>query len=774
MNVPFRPGLPGTPLSGGLDFRSSTAVTVTRRIELRPDTVFKIRGRTWKFERRIADKLQFICLHDNEPAYHTDEEFASLCATSDAWIVAGEGSYGEFRIPSRVTLSAKEEAEADLKLEYIAACLSGHVEGNPPPKSSWDFRRSASALDPIIRRLAANKGQSPVHFTTVLEWLDRWVALGDIYGKACLVGRTAFRGNRRSSIDHVGEIALERGLIRWLNPKVTKATAYAKVYRTVEAYKRLLVRGGVLSKDEAANIVAPSKRTFERRCKGIDRYTRDYFRRGPSYANKTHRTYETTPIPDRPYQDVEVDHCTMDILLEDDDTGIVLGRPDVLLFRCRATGMVIGRGVGYEGPSYASFVEGLRHAMYPKDLSCSPGVTVPWPCFGRIENLWVDNALHFIKDDIERAARELKINKPRFRPRSPWTKGAMERVFGFKNTGLVHMLPGSTMSNAFERKDFDSDALDGTRLKRSEFYALLDVFICHVVNSGLTKGLGVIRGVGDVPLRVWNEKAARHPSGPLPPPDLFVALCGEWEMRTIQNNGITWEYIVYECPELISLITHPEHRNARENGKGTQYRVCRDPNDLGRLYVENPYEPGRPVIVVPATRAHARYAEGLHRHVHDVVVEHARKRVREELDFDALMQVRDMLGEVAVAARGRPERKRVQRRLARFLEGERKRRFASRVLPGRAPDETTAAHLDPLAAAGRRKPRAAPAVPVAKRPRLTPPEVEPSPVPAAPAPAGPPDPAPPAAAVPPSLGVEDDHDDLAFLKAANPWSSNDE
>ncbi|MGT2488200.1 hypothetical protein ACU4GA_24195 [Methylobacterium oryzae CBMB20] len=54
-------------------------------------------------------------------------------------------------------------------------------------------------------------------------------------------------------------------------------------------------------------------------------------------------------------------------------------------------------------------------------------------------------------------------------------------------------------------------------------------FICDVHNVHKSKGLGLLRGIGDIPLRVWNEEAARHPSGPLPPAELFVALCGEWE-----------------------------------------------------------------------------------------------------------------------------------------------------------------------------------------------------------------------------------------------------
>ncbi|MGT2488201.1 hypothetical protein ACU4GA_24200 [Methylobacterium oryzae CBMB20] len=113
----------------------------------------------------------------------------------------------------------------------------------------------------------------------------------------------------------------------------------------------------------------------------------------------------------------------MDILLVDDDSDLVLGRPDLIVFRCRKTGMIIGASLGFEAPSFASFVAGLRHAMYPKDMSGFPAVRMPWPCFGRIENLWVDNALHFIGDDIRAAARELKMNKPRFKPKCPWLKG---------------------------------------------------------------------------------------------------------------------------------------------------------------------------------------------------------------------------------------------------------------------------------------------------------------------------------------------------------------
>ncbi|CAA2158986.1 hypothetical protein MBRA_04228 [Methylobacterium brachiatum] len=715
----------------------------TLRFDLRTKDIFSFNNKIHEFERRLDGRLQFLRVEDKDLLFLTDLQLAFLSAKGEARLVAGRFTYGKPRgpLPSRLALTKEQSAQADRKLDYVNACIRGFVEGEAAPRTTWEFRRSKPALDPIILRVALSKGETGPHFTTVLAWFDIWMTLGDIHGKACLVDRHQHKGNRRRPFGHVGEVALERGVWRWLSPNMTTEVAYAKVVTSVGAYKRTLSRH--LSPEELDQIRVPSIRTFQRRCKDVDKYVRDYYRKGPEYAAKMHRTYEVQPLPARPYQDVEVDHCTLDILLVDDDSDIVLGRPDLIVFRCRKTGMIVGASLGYEAPSFASFVAGLRHAMYPKDMSAFPAVRMPWPCYGRIENLWVDNALHFIGKDIEAAARELKINKPRFKPKCPWLKGALERFFGYLNTGLVHLLPGTTLSNTVKRREPDPETLDCAKIRKSEFEALLMFFICDVHNVHRSKGLGLLRGIGDIPLRVWNEEAARHPSGPLPPADLFVALCGEWEDRTIQNDGIVWDHVKYECPELITLITNPGHRNAREDGAGTRYRCARDPSDIGRIYLIDPYDRDGRIITVPATRAHRAYAEGRHRHVHDLAVENARRMVKGAFDFDAMARALDLLGDAAAAARAKPERKAIHRGLARFLDGERKRRFRSEVRTGTpALPASTAGHLDPLA--------------IAKRPKAAT-SPEPGPDPAGPPPAprllaagGHPDPSVPA---PPQGGV---------------------
>ncbi|MGU3661929.1 hypothetical protein [Methylobacterium fujisawaense] len=685
----------GTPVA---QLRSEQVSTL--QFDLRAKDIFSLHGRICEFERRLDGKLQFLRVEDKNPIFLTDQQLALLSASGDATMVAGSFKFGRLRglLPSRIRLTAKQVSEADRKLDYVNACTRGFVDGDGQPQTPYEFRRSKGALDPIIEKLACLRQEKAPHFTTVLGWFDRWMTLGDIHGKACLVSSHTRKGNRRNRFGHVGEVALERGIWRWLSPNMSTEIAYAKVVSSVVAYKRVLRRH--LSPKELNQIGTPSLRTFQRRCADIDKYTRDYYRKGPQYASIMYRTYQVQSLPARPYQDVEVDHCTIDIILVDDDSDLVLGRADLIVFRCRRTGMIIGYSLGYEAPSFASFIAGLRHAMYPKDMSKFPAVQMPWPCFGRIENLWFDNALHFLGKDIEGAGRELKINKVRLKPKSPWLKGALERFFGYLNTGLIHLLPGTTLSNTVEKRDYDQEILEGARIRKSDFEAMLVYFICEVHNAHKSKTLGLLRGVGDIPLRVWNEEAARHPSGPLPPADLFIALCGEWEFRTIQNDGIVWDYIKYESPELIKLITNPRHRNAREHGAGTRYKCTRDPTDLGRIYVIDPYDRDGRIITVPATRAHRHYAENRHRHNHDIAIANARRMVEGELDFDALLYALDRLGDLAASARAKPERKKYRRGLARFLDNERKARFRSEIRPG--PTERSVApvgHLDPFAIA---------------------------------------------------------------------------
>jgi len=724
------------------------------QFDLPPDTIVLLDGRRHLVERRLDDTIQFLCIDDRQPLFKSDAELARMAERGRfhlEWI-----NPRTKRAEKGVHLFAvtpEQHRENRRKAEYVEACYG----------AKQDFARSRRILQPIIRRVAESRGEKPPGFTTVLNWIDEDLAYGLINGSAAHTDRHDLKGNHGSRMASFQEVAIEKGIARWLSgPRVTKAVAYAKVWRTVRAYERkfghLIDRREISPDlvDEDGRLRVPSQRTFERRCAEVDKFTRTWHRVGPRAALRLHHSYMTTARPDRPYSHVDVDHCTLDILIIDDG-GIVLGRPDLILFRDRATGMVIGYGLGFEAPSYASFLEGLRHAMFPKDLSWCPRVRNPWPCWGRIENLYVDNGLHFLGDNIREAAKELRFNLVRFQPRQPWLKGALERLFGTLNTGLVHLLPGTTLEHVLARRD--NEHLGEATLTLAEFEALLVFWICEIYHAGLRKALGPIRGVGDVPLRVWAEKAKEHATAPLPSPDLFTALAGDTDTRTIQGNGVTWDYITYEDGGLARILVDPAHKSRQDGREPTRYKVVRNPYDLGQIWVVNHHTGD--VLTVPATMAHQTYATGLTLHQHQVIMARARRAAREAVDIEALMKAKDELADIASRLRNHPSRTTIRRRLARFLDAEQRRRIPSRIAFEQPTGGRPAGHLDIVGEA---------ALPAAPVPQLSKPlrrvvhdPVKPPKAPAAPAAFG-------FDPVTAAEGV----DDLAALRAAKGWSAKHE
>lgn len=647
-------------------------VTLTQpTFALKPGAVFTMEGERALVERHLPDgKWQFLMIEDREPRFRTDAQLADLMKRGD-FFLDHEPGLRVVDVPPISPLLVGPDAQKNnaRKHDYVRACLA----------APGGFARSRPRLRPIIQAVADSRNETPPGFSTVLGWIDEHKRYGEIWGTAAYSDRHDLKGPRGHQLLPQQERAIEAGIERWLKVR-KKGLAYAFVCEQVRAYDE--ENGAFIDKDALGpefvdadgRLRPPSLRTFERRCAEVDRFTRDWALKGPAYAKRKNRTRETRALPDRPYAEVEVDHTRLDFMVIDDLTGALLGRPEITVFRDRATAMILGYGLGFEEPSYAAFVEGLRHAIYPKDLSRFPGIRNSWPCHGRIENLIVDNALHFLGDNIEAAGRELGFTVLRCQPRQPWLKGGLERFFGSLNTGLAHLLPGTTLSNVASRSDHEH--LGKATLTLLEFEALLNVWICDDYHASVRKGLGFIRGFGDVPLKVWEDKAKKFRPAPLPHPDLFMSLAGDVDTRTIQNDGICWDHIKYESPALWALRSHPRHRRPKEGGS-TEYKVVRDPYDLGRITVLDPFEGER--LIVPATEAHRDYATGLTLHQHQVITAQAREKRGERVDFQALVEVRAWLAEVAYSISQQPSRKQIERRLSRYLNTEMTRRRISNI-----------------------------------------------------------------------------------------------
>jgi hypothetical protein len=228
------------PLPASQSPQSAPAVhsqrVVSPRFDLRSGDLVSLYGHTCIMDRRLDDLVYFTDLKNKDFHFYTDPQLAFLSSTAQFQFVAGHVVYGKPRgpIPSRIALTDAQIAEAGRKLAYIDACLDGHLP-DEPSNPYYEFKRSRPLLEPIIGRVAASRAEPGYHFNTVLGWIDRWLRLGTLYGKSALVNRHYLKGNRSPPFDPIGEIAIERGLWRWLTPNMKKEMAYAKVVSTVNA-----------------------------------------------------------------------------------------------------------------------------------------------------------------------------------------------------------------------------------------------------------------------------------------------------------------------------------------------------------------------------------------------------------------------------------------------------------------------------------------------------------------------------------------------------------
>lgn len=651
-----------------------SSATPPPRFGFRQNTVVVLDGVNWLVQQRLSTGQWLLSeMETGETNLVRDDEIARLQREGRFHLHQASSRVAAAPAPLSPLVIGEKAREANLrKHEYVQACI-----GLP---------RSRNALLRVISSVAEKRMEPPPSFTSVLNWMDEFEEWGEALGTAAYSDRHDLKGKRGSRLPPHLDRALDLGVEAWLqlqNCDLAYAIVCKEVSRIDEEESDTIDRVSLPEcyVDPNGHLLPPSLRTFQRRCENENRLIVDLAHFGEGQARKHNRTWATRDIPARPYQEVEVDHCTLDITLVDAG-GLVVGRPDLVCFRDRATAMVLGFGIGLEAPSYASFLEGLKHTIYPKDLP--DGIKTAWPCFGKIETLVVDGALHFLGDSIANAGLELGFSHQVCPPRQPWMKGSLERFFRTLGVGLVHRLPGTTLSNVVERGQHEH--IGGPAITLDQFRYILTKWICEIYHIDTTKALGPIRGMGAQPLVTWEEKAARFVTPPLPSRDLFIALAGQVDYRTIQKDGIVWDYIKYESPDLSALLQHPQHRRSSSEGSSSRYKVLRDPQNLGEIIVVDPYR--NVPIRIPATLGHRKYAEGLTLHQHQVVLTNV-KTAKREVAFDDLVQAKAALAELAMQFLRHPGRRGVEKAVARFIGADQMRRHRSMVEVAKADHHST-------------------------------------------------------------------------------------
>lgn len=474
------------------------------------------------------------------------------------------------------------------------------------------------------------------------RWLAAFTASGyDLRSLVPAVERSARKGEAR--LDREVEGIVQAVLAECAaNPQYrTAKDVYLAVVNRIAEENR--------TRPDDQTLTLPGSATIYRRIHtaGIERVLRRQRSREEAQADAA---VSDGPTPTRVLERVEIDHTRLDLFVVDEEDRLPIGRPTLTYALDVYSGFPFGVYVGFEPASYRTVASCLLHGILPKpDARTLYETANLWPVYGLPETLIVDNAKEFIGRDLDDACGQLGIILERMPVRTPWFKGSVERFFRTNNTGLIHMLPGTTFSNVIDRGDYD--VFQHACISLTTFWKLLHIFLLDVYAQDWHSGVGAI------PMRRWQESVQ---SGFLPALHTSAEetriLLMRTDTRIVQRSGIEFEGLFYRSPDLTRLraVLPADDRNVR-----FKY----DPGDIGALYVSDPVD--RRWLRVEA--ADQGYARGLSLWKHRIILRYVQAQKR-EVNIEALAAAKEHIRRVVAQEFALTRKSRGRTVAARFLE----------------------------------------------------------------------------------------------------------
>lgn len=174
------------------------------------------------------------------------------------------------------------------------------------------------------------------------------------------------------------------------------------------------------------------------------------------------------------------------------------------------------------------------------------GTVYRWLTYGVPELLVTDNGKDLTSKSTKETAVRLAMSMQFTPVRTPWFKGVVERSVGTTNTRLVHLLPGTTLGQALSHVGYD--ASEHGELTLEDLSVLLSQYFVTVHNPAVHSRRR--RSANDL----FMQGIQRHPPRmPAPDSDL-AALFALSENRVVQQSGLQYLYLQYQCAELVKLF----------------------------------------------------------------------------------------------------------------------------------------------------------------------------------------------------------------------------
>lgn len=499
---------------------------------LKAKLVVVIHGVTMSLQRRLINRKLMFFDQLGEPTTLTEYEFylgydrreIEICTEQP---LLGEIPYVRNVAPDLSCFPVKHSDEALRRRNYISAVM----EGNTMIPCKETLRSKLKEISEASGDLCAPS------ISTFRRWYSKFLGNNVVR----LVPKHTSKG-RVNVIS--GE--LEEVLQDVIN----------RVYLQLERQKISVVVGEYLKRLDEINatrlpsdqLIKPCGMTIRRYIAKLDPYEVDVHRIGKPAAKKKHRVAGEVLVVDSILDRWEIDHTLLDVLLVDEETGLVIGRPYITVVLDKFSRMIMGYLLHLSAPNTETVLRVIERAIRPKAelLARFPKVQNEWRAHGIPARLVPDNAAEFHADDMIAGFNELGIEIMYPRSRGPEMKGSVERFFRTQNIGLIHKLPGTTFSNIQEKGDYKSEkhaCFTLAQLEASVVKWIVDAYH-QTPHQGLNKR---------TPAQVWAaHEAGRQLRLPVDL-DALECILAHRSMAQIHHYGIEVGGYGYHSPELSEL-----------------------------------------------------------------------------------------------------------------------------------------------------------------------------------------------------------------------------
>lgn len=365
---------------------------------------------------------------------------------------------------------------------------------------------------------------------------------------------------------------------------------------------------------------------------------------GAEHAKKAFDTALAGPRVTQPLAVVEGDDMFLTgVFVVDDEDWFPLGFPVVSLFLDQATQAVVGRYVGFGGPTSDSVCKGYEHAAYPKDLSGrldedgKPIFSKTWTMAGKIQVLKSDMGSPYLSHHIEDASYRSGTVLHPLPPGSPKLKGRVERfIRTFKEGsagGALRILPRRLRRSL-------SPGSGPLLVTLRELLLIIDYWIVEEYHEAVHHSHGM------TPREAWEKWTAEMPVDTPPSKEEIRLMMGKYvPSRTLNKNGLRMHGLEYNSDAIGALredhggldgIMRDVEAKYRSEDISTAWALFPDPERSGST------------LAVPAYCKQMHYARGLSEYRHSVIVEHAKETAKEGvITVHQLMEAKQRLARMA-------------------------------------------------------------------------------------------------------------------------------